>query len=236
VTSANFYLGVVPARAGSKRIPGKNLVALGGICLIDYTLRAAAGAKLLGAVVLSTDSEQIAARAERFGALVPAMRPTEIAGDRSPIVDALRHALETFERIGRRVDAVVLLQPTSPFRSSTDIDRAIGLFERSGADTVTSVREARDHPHWTWRPVGDEIEPFFSLAEMATDRKDLPLAYAENGAVYVTRRELVAAGCVYGSRVIPYLMSEVGSIDIDTPNDLAWAEFTLARGLAGVEE
>jgi CMP-N-acetylneuraminic acid synthetase len=222
---------VVPARAGSKRIPGKNLVALGGVPLIDYTLRAAAGSERIGAVLVSTDSEEIAARARQFGALVPEMRPAKIAGDRSPIVEALRHALEAFERSGPKVSSVVLLQPTSPFRTSADIDRAIELFERTGADTLTSVRDARDHPLWTWRSTGDAIEPYFTLADMTADRKDLPAAYAENGTIYVVQRELVLAGRIYGPRIVPFVMSEAASVDIDTPLDLAWAEFLLARGM-----
>src|SRR5690606_22531157 len=131
-------------------------------------LRAAARARRLSAHVVSTDSEAIAEHARARGAPVPALRPAAIAGDRSPIVEALRHALESFEAAGgSRADAVVLLQPTSPFRRAEDIDRAIELFERTRADTVTGVRAARDHPYWAWRGDSSRIMPFFSLAEMA---------------------------------------------------------------------
>jgi CMP-N-acetylneuraminic acid synthetase len=231
MTRAAFYLGVVIARAGSKRIPGKNLISLGGIPLIDYTLKAAAGACKLGAVAVSTDSEAIAVHVRAQGVAVPELRPVEIAGDSSPVVAAMQHALSVYERTGTRVDGLVLLQPTSPFRTSADIDQAIELFERTHADTVTAVRAARDHPHWAWRNAGDAIEPFFSRQEMTMDRKQLPLAFAENGAVYVARRNLIDAGRIYGTRVVPYLMDEASSVDIDTFLDLAWAEFLLARGV-----
>ena len=234
MTGSAFYLGVVPARAGSKRIPGKNLVALGGIPLIDYTLKAAAAARRLGAVVVSTDSEAIAARARSLSAVVPELRPAEIAGDLSPVVAALQHALAAFERTGSRVDAVVLLQPTSPFRTPEDIDRAIELFEREGADTVTAVRPSQDHPYWVWRERGETIVPFFSQAEISMDRSALPKAFTENGAVYVMRRELVDAGRIYGARVVPYVMDVLDSVDIDTPADLEWAEHLLRNAGSGV--
>lgn len=227
------YLGVIPARGGSKRIPGKNLVTLSGLPLIDYTLRAARASSRLSAFVVSTDSPAIADHVIARGCSVPELRPAEMAADRSPVVQALQHGLSTYERAGGdRVDAIVLLQPTSPLRRGEDIDRAIEVFERACADTVTAVRPVQDHPYWSWRD-GDAgaIVPFYSLGEMSLDRKDLPAAYVENGAAYVMRRALVDAGKIYGDRVAPYLMDEIGSIDVDTPLDLAWAEFVIQRGL-----
>ena len=225
-----FYLGVIPARAGSKRIPGKNMIALGGRPLIDYTIESAAGAQRLNTFLVSTDSDTIAAHARARGIAVPELRPAAIAGDRSPVVAALQHALAVFERTGIHVDALVLLQPTSPFRTAGDIDRAIELFESTSADTVTAIRAAHDHPYWAWRARGSEIAPFFSQAEMQMDRIELPPAYAESGAVYVVRRTLIDAGKIYGTRVVGCRMDAIASVDIDTPHDLDWAEYLLARG------
>jgi CMP-N-acetylneuraminic acid synthetase len=228
--TARDYLAIVPARGGSKRIPGKNLALLAGRPLIDYTLEAARSASALTAIVVSTDNPLIAHRAEQQGALVPALRPSEMAQDSSPVVDALKHALLAFEDIdSRRAQAIVLLQPTSPLRTSADIDAAIDLFEAQHADTVTSVRLARDHPYYSWRQVAGAIVPFIGYREMGLDRQELPPLYAENGAVYVIRRELVLEGRIYGDRVVPYCMDESSSIDIDSPLDLAWAEFLFAR-------
>lgn len=227
------YLGVIPARGGSKRIPGKNLVLLAEAPLIEYTLRAAKASQRLSAFVVSTDSPAIADYARAQGCRVPGLRPTEIAGDRSPVVQALQHAVAAYEgECSIRVDVVVLLQPTSPMRVGADIDRAIDIFESSGADTVTAVRPVHDHPYWSWRDAeGGMLAPFHTLREMSMDRKDLPAAYAENGAAYVIRRELIDAGRIYGDRVAPCPMDDVASIDVDTPLDLAWAEFVLSRGL-----
>lgn len=227
------YLGVIPARGGSKRIPGKNLVPLNGVALIDYTLRAARASSRLSGFVVSTDSRQIADHATAWGCRVPELRPSDMAGDRSPVIQALQHGLAMYERGGGpHVDVIVLLQPTSPLRRAEDIDRAIEVFERTDADTVTAVRPTQEHPYWAWRDAGDgSVAPFFSIAEMGMDRKDLPTAYSENGAAYVMRRELIDAGSIYGDRIVPYVMDEIGSIDVDTPLDLAWAQFVLQRGL-----
>jgi CMP-N-acetylneuraminic acid synthetase len=231
------YLAIIPARAGSKRIPGKNLVALRGTPLIDYTLRAARAASRLGAVVVSTDSEAIAGQARARGALVPALRPAALAGDDSPVVQAMQHALSSFEAAsGAAVTAVVLLQPTSPFRDSSDIDRAIDLFERNGADSLTAVCPARQHPYYAWKSREASIEPLYSYREMQMERSLLPSIYLENGAIYVTRRDNLLRGRLYGEHVIPFVMEELRSLDIDTPLDLAWAEFLLERGLVRLPE
>src|SRR5688572_26936557 len=133
------YLGVIPARGGSKRLPGKNLIPLGGRPLLAYTFEAARAAVRLSHVVLSTDSQPIADYALSHGVEPQGLRSPEIAGDRSPVVAALKDALAKFERREPPVDGVVLLQPTSPFRVARHIDEAIGLFESAGADTVTAV-------------------------------------------------------------------------------------------------
>ena len=224
------YLAVIPARGGSKRIPGKNLAPLRGLPLLDYTVAAARGARSLTVVMVSTDSETIAQHARGRGAMVPALRPAEMASDSSPTVDAIRHAAQSYCQVGgKRPDAIVVLQPTSPFRTGTHIDEAIALFESSRADTVTSVRPVDDHPFWAWRREDQRLVPFFSLEQMAMDRHLLPEAWAENGAIYVLRTELVLAGVIYGERVVPYVMDARASVDIDTPDDLAWAEFLLTR-------
>jgi len=231
------YLAIVPARGGSKRIPGKNLALLRGVPLIDYTLRAAQRARRLEAVVVSTDDETIATHARKHHATVPALRPAEISADDSPVVQALQHALAAHERAASAaVTAVVLLQPTSPLRTASDIDRAIELFEQSGADSLTSVCLANEHPYYAWRPRERWIEPLFTYDEMQMDRSRLPPLYFENGAIYVTKRKNLVRGDLYGRRVAGYVMDELRSLDVDTPRDLAWAEFLLERGLVRLEE
>lgn len=225
------YLGIVTARAGSKRLPGKNLIALGGRPLLAYTLEAARHARRLDHVVVSTDSQQIADYAQSQGVETQGLRPVEIAGDSSPIIEALQDALGKFSRGGPPVDAVVLLQPTSPFRSASHIDAAIGLFEAAGADTLTAVRKSNEHPFWTWRPDGDRLAPYHSMREIGLDRRQLPAAYIENGAIFVIRRRLLETGVIYGDKVVGFEMEEIESVDIDTRLDLQWAEFILDRKL-----
>lgn len=226
------YLAIVPARGGSRRLPRKNLVEIAGRSLLERAARAAFGARLVSAAIVSTDDPEIAARAVGLGLANPGMRPAALAGDASPTIDALRHALFAHEAQGAVVDAVVVLQPTSPFRTARHVDEAIALHRDAGADTVVAVRAVHDHPYWCWRRERDAIVPWFGEREVSMDRAALPEAFAENGAIYVVRRDLVAAGRLYGARVLPYRMSEADSVDIDTPLDLAWARHLVAAGLA----
>ena len=226
------YLGIVPARAGSRRLPGKNLLPLGGRPLLGYTLEAALAARRLASVVVSTDSQQIADYALSLGVDPQGLRPAEIAGDTSPVAAALQDALAKFNRRQPPVDAVVLLQPTSPLRAARHIDEAIALFESSGADTVTAVRASKDHPFWTWRQENAALVPYYSMREMALDRGAVPAALVENGAIYVIRRSVLESGRIYGDKVAGYAMDVLESVDIDTEHDMQWAAFLLARAQA----
>jgi CMP-N,N'-diacetyllegionaminic acid synthase len=221
------YLAIVPARGGSKRLPGKNLLRLGGRPLLGYTLEAARAARRLDAVVVSTDSQQIAEYALAQGVDTQGLRPSEISGDTSPVVAALQEAHAKFTRRQPPVDAVILLQPTSPLRTARHIDEAITLFESSGADTVTSVRASREHPSWTWREAGGALVPYSSMREMELDRSAMPRTFVETGAIYVIGSRVLEAGRIYGDKVVGYLMDARESVDIDTAFDLQWAEFLL---------
>lgn len=223
------FLAIVPARGGSKRLPGKNLALLAGRPLLDYTAEAAHGARSLAATVISTDDPVIAARARALGLLDLGRRPSALAGDESPTTAALQHALAAYEAVHGRIDAVVLLQPTSPLRTARHIDEACELFLASGADTVTAVRATTDHPWWTWRRSGDALAPFVSTEAMTAGRDALPELLIETGAVYVVRRDLVAEGRLYGDRVVGYPMDPADAVDVDTALDLAFAELVLSR-------
>jgi CMP-N,N'-diacetyllegionaminic acid synthase len=223
------YYAIIPARGGSKRIPRKNLAPLGGKPLIAYTIEAARASKKLSRLIVSTDDEKIASVAKQFGVKVPFLRPVELAQDKSSVLDAINHALSHFERQGDRIDAVVLLQPTSPFRTGKHIDEAIDLFESSGADTVTAVCNAREHPYYSWIVANGRLQPFFSLEKQMMARQDLPPAFIENGSIYVIKRSIIAKKNIYGSKVVPYLMSAAIGIDVDTADDLQWAEFIMSK-------
>ena len=132
-------LGVIPARGGSKAIPRKNLHPLGGEPLIAWTCRAAIGARTLTRTVVSTDDPEIAAAARRYGVEAPFLRPRHLAGDDTPTLPVVVHALDELAREGFVPDAVAILQPTSPFRRSEHIDAALTLLEATGADSVVTV-------------------------------------------------------------------------------------------------
>ena len=224
-----FYLGIIPARSGSKRMPDKNIRPLAGMPLIAHTIKAAAESKKIARTVVSTDSKRIAGIAREWGGDVPFLRPAEIAGDTSSPVEAILHAVNAIEAEGRHVDAIVLLQPTSPLRTASDIDAAIDLFESTGADTVTSVRLASEHPYWCWTVKDGALHPYFSRDLMSMGRESLPQAYVENGAVFVAKRSVVAGTSIYGDKVVPYIMSLESSVDIDMPDDLVMAESAIER-------
>jgi len=224
-----LYLAVIPARGGSKRLPGKNIALLNEKPLIAYTIEAAKQANRLLRTVVSTDDLEIAAIARQWGAEVPFLRPPSIATDASPMLGVIEHVLHHLEQAGDVVNTVVLLQPASPFRTSRHIDEALELFERTGADTVTSVCNARHHPYYSWTMQGGELIPFFSLEHQAMTRQELPPAFFENGAIFVIRRAVIARGTLYGGKTVPYLMDYRSSIDIDTHDDMLFAGYLLQR-------
>lgn len=226
--------GLIPARAGSKGIPHKNLAPCGGKPLIAHTFAAALGAARLVRTLLSTDDDEIAALGRAAGIDVPFRRPAELSTDDSPMLPVVRHALEWLEQRGERVDALVLLQPTSPLRTARHIDEAVDRFLASGATSVVSVVEV---PH-QFNPVSvlkvqdGWLVPFISERPPVYRRQDKPVAYARNGpAVLVASVETLRRGDLYGDRCLGYSMDARSSLDVDGPEDLVRAN----RLLSGTE-
>lgn len=222
------YLGVIPARAGSKRIPGKNMVSLCGKPLLQYTIDAALGSRRLGEVLITTDSVEVEAYGIRAGLHSPGLRPPELATDDARSVDVLQYVVRAYQIQRGTADAIVWLQPTSPFRTSEHIDATIELFEREQADTVIAVHTVHDHPYWCWAPAGRYLKPYVSEQATATERTSLPVVYAADGAICIVKWDIAAEGQFFGRRVVPYLMSGADCLDIDTPEDLAFARFLLS--------
>jgi N-acylneuraminate cytidylyltransferase/CMP-N,N'-diacetyllegionaminic acid synthase len=225
-------LGVVPARGGSKAIPGKNLALIGGRPLLAYTADAARASRRLTRTVVSTDDAAIAERARLLGLEVPFLRPAELAADDTPMLPVLQHAATELARKGFAADAVVLLQPTSPLRRAEHIDRAIDLLESTGADSVVSVVEV-PHP---FSPVsvlrldGERLRPYLD-GQTVMRRQDKPRVFARNGpAVLAVRTRVLDQGSLYGTDSRPLLMESTDSIDIDSPEDLAQAALLLGDG------
>lgn len=216
-------LAVIPARGGSKGVPRKNLRTVGGRPLIAWSVVLAGEAVAAGLVrraIVSTDDPEIAAAARAAGGDVPFVRPPELADDRAKMAPVLRHAvLEAEAAEGVRFDWVLLLQPTSPLRTLDDLRRAIDLAATGETDSVISVVQVFDtHPVLMKRIEGERLVPFCVPEPEGTRRQDYaPAAYMRNGAIYLTRRDvLVERGSIWGDSIRPYVMPEERSISVDT--------------------
>lgn len=220
-------LGIVPARGGSKGIPGKNLVELGGTSLLHWTV-AAAHASRLHRTVLSTDDDAIAAEGRRLGVDVPFLRPEGLATDDASSIDVALHALDHVEEAGESYDAIMLLQPTTPFRTADDIDAALDLLRRSGADSVIGVVDVGGHHPARMKLLdGDRlIDPPYAEAAENQPRQTLDPHYLRNGALYLTRVATLRRRSFKGDDSRALIMPAERSVNIDVPLDL-----TLARAL-----
>ena len=225
-------LGVIPARGGSKGVPKKNVKLLGGKPLIAYSIEAARAAKLLTRVIVSTDDEEIAEVSRRWGADAPFLRPAELATDAAKAVPVIQHALEEMEgRDDQVYDAVMMLQPTTPFRTGADIDRAIEILEKTGADSVISVVDVEGHhpARMKYPEDGRLIDPDFCEAYENQPRQELRPMYLRNGMIYLTRREVMRSGSFKGSDCRALIVETHRSVNIDTPLDFELAEFLYKR-------
>lgn len=227
--------GLIPARGNSKGIKKKNLALVGGRPLLSLTAEAALASKYLDGTFLSTDSEEIASVGKALGVQIPFLRPAEIAVDTTPMIEVLQHFLRWCESSypDAPPEALVLLQPTSPFRTSTHIDGAIELWKSSGADTVVSVVAVphQYHPDSVQKISADgQLSPWNPNTPAVLRRQDKTPVFARNGpAVLVLSVEQIRSGNLYGGKTVGYLMSEEDSLDIDTPFDLEYVNFKWGR-------
>lgn len=227
--TARSVLGIIPARGGSKGIPQKNLAMLGGETLLARACASALASGALTAMIVSTDDEKIAAEARRCGVEVPALRPATLATDDTPMLDVLRHELHAYrQRTGASPDAVMVLQPTSPFRTAARIDEAIALLTSSNADTVVGVREV-PHAFLPQKLMRMENGRLVFMDPSIPRRQDAPLLYARNGpAILLTKAAVIDGGSLYGKDIRPLIMNMKESLDIDTQEDIDLAAALLA--------
>jgi len=220
-------LAIVPARGGSKGVPGKNVRRLGGRTLLEYTAAAARDAAVIDRIVVSTDSEDVAAAGRAAGLEVPFLRPAALAQDDTPMLPVIRHAIDEVTRAGWTPELVVLLQPTSPLRRPDHVARAVDLLRSSGADSVVTVVEVPKHlsPDYVMRIDAGVLRPFLPEGERVTRRQDVRPAYSRDGTVYAFRRDtLDRCGSIYGDDCRLLIIDARESLSIDTPEDWAAAE------------
>ena len=221
-------VGVITARGGSKGIPGKNLRPLCGKPLLQYTVESALAAERLSRVIVSTDDDAIADLARRCGAEAPFLRPASLAQDDTPTLPVLQHAANWLIAQGEPLDAICLLQPTCPVRPPGLIDECIRKLIESGADSVVTMSPVPDkyHPYWTYLETADGFLKLTTGADSPTPRRqDLPPAFHRDGAVYVTRRDvLLEQSSLYGNRVAGVITDASMKVNIDTWDDWRRAE------------
>lgn len=224
-------VAIIPARSGSKGLPGKNLRRVGGLPLIAHAILLARSSREVERCVVSTDSEAIAEVARRYGAEVPFLRPAELAQDDTPGEEPVIHAVCWLAEHDHYCPGyVLLLQPTSPLRALEDITAAIHLARCKRADGVVSVACAKPHPYWTKVVADDGRVKSFLHANGAglTRRQALPPVYAVNGAIYLAKRQvLLERRTWYTDKTYAYVMPPERSLDIDSAWDLHLADLVL---------
>jgi N-acylneuraminate cytidylyltransferase len=227
-------LALIPARGGSKSIPRKNLVVVGGKPLIAWSIEQALASRCITRTVVSTDDAEIAEVARSFGAEVPFLRPVELAQDLSTDLDVFRHALQRMRADeGYRCELAVHLRPTGPVRRVALIDQAIELMLRHPeAHSLRSVGLAEQTPYKMWSIVGGTLEPLLRVDGMTepycAPRQSLPAVYWQNGYVDIVRPEVVLErSMMAGDRILPFIVDEP-VVELDYPDSLARLEAALA--------
>jgi CMP-N,N'-diacetyllegionaminic acid synthase len=229
-------LALIPARAGSKGMPRKNVRLVGGAPLASWSWTVARGLPAIDRVIVTTDDPEVAALARAAHVEVPFVRPAELASDSASLFAVAEHALRWLKDADAyEPDVVLLLQPTSPLRTSHDIEGAIAFMEQHNASSVVSICEAEHHPFWTFSRGEDGIIRFLvEQGKAATRRQELPPAYRMNGAVYLVRRDVLLEKRTFEpDPTLGYLMPADRSIDIDSAWDLQVADLVLTARQGG---
>ncbi len=221
-------LAIIPARGGSKRVPRKNVKLLSNKPLISYTISAALKSKYIDKTIVSTDNKEIARIARQYEADIPFIRPSELAHDDSTTLSVLKHAVKFMEKSKNfKPDLVILIQPTSPLVLAEDIDMAIEKIIETKTNSCVSVCEISERPEWMFHlSESGKIRPFLKKKNKITNSQQLPKVYRLNGAIYITRRDILIKNNIIidedSSSAI--VMPPERSIDIDRPIDFIVAE------------
>lgn len=220
-------LVLVPARGGSFRLPGKNKKILGGKPLIIWTLETIRGIPDICDVLVSTDDPDIASIARKTGVLVPWLRPSELSTDTASSVDVAIHALDWYEEHFGKVDGLLFLQPTSPFRTRETIEAGMDLFSQHDGRTVIGVSHAIQHPMWALKVKEGYVEPYFDSHGFGLRSQDLSEVFHPNGCLYlITPNEIRSTRSFFSKKATPLIIdSDIEALDIDTHTDFEFATF-----------
>lgn len=224
-------LAIVPARAGSKGIPGKNIRQLAGRPLLAYVADAIRESGVVDRAVLSTDSEEIRALGRELGLEAPFLRPAELAADDTPMQPVIEHAVAALEAEGWSPQLVLVVQPTAPLRRGEHLRQAVELLRETGADSVVSVVPIPPHlsPDYAMRLADGRLVPFLPHGAEVRRRQDARPAYSRDGTVYAVRRDvLIERHDLYGADCRPLVLAPEDSVNLDTPADWEQAERRLA--------
>jgi CMP-N,N'-diacetyllegionaminic acid synthase len=232
-------LFLITARGGSRGVPKKNICKIGGLPLLAYKAIAAQKSKYCTRLIISTDSNEIATLAREYDVEVPFMRPAELATDNANSIDVILHAMDWIEKNDPvHYDALCLLEPSTPFLTSEDVNQAIELYKDRNALGVLGVKRVKDHSIFV-SPIGDDLNMAQHYEKMRgnyhTPRQVLTPEYTMNGAIYVAAWDyLKEHGTFHSRRTYAYIMPEERSIEIDEVNDLYYARYLVEKGLVDI--
>ncbi len=225
-------LAIIPARGGSKRLPGKNILDLAGKPLIAWTIEGALNSKYIDRVIVSTDNNKIASISKKYGVDVPFMRPKELATDEAQTIDVVIHVLNKLKEFNQQYDYIVLLQPTSPLRQVKHIDDSISQMVKTSSDAIISVCESEHSPLWC-NTLDDDMSMDNFIKESVKNKRgqDLEKYYRINGAIYVCSIEkLKEKGDFFlSNNCSAYIMDQDVSVDIDKEIDFELASLMMNK-------
>ncbi|WP_101758452.1 cytidylyltransferase domain-containing protein [Oceanicoccus sp. KOV_DT_Chl] len=221
-------LAIIPARGGSKGVPKKNILKFNDKPLIAWAIEAAKASIYIDKIILSSDCEEIIAVAKAYGCDVPFKRPDELSTDSASSVEVVNHAIKS---LAEKFDYIVLLQPTSIFRSTEDIDNTIACCDESSVSACVSVVECEKPPYWIYQLADNKLVPVIKQEEQYSRRQDCPQSFELNGAVYVINTQtFMQQKSFFPEDTTAYIMPKNRSLDIDTVDDVGWATYLLSNG------
>ncbi|HEY4486802.1 MAG TPA: acylneuraminate cytidylyltransferase family protein [Candidatus Paceibacterota bacterium] len=228
-------IAIIPARGGSKGLPGKNIIPLGGKPLIAHSIEVAKQSKRIERIIVTTDDVAIAEVAKKYGAEVPFIRPTELAQDDTPPDPVLKHVLQFLEeKEGLKPEIIVWLEPPCPFRTSEEIDKAVNMLQNDPeADSLRSVIEPFQNPFKSWTLPEKYLKPLIERKGQALHtgpRQKTEKVYWQNGALFLLKYDtIMKKGNFFGDNILPFVMSSDRFVDIDKKEDLEYAEWHLKK-------